>query len=153
MCSDLDSSSGSGIEIHGTSDGIFTCQSSICRFITAARDRPVCDHAVQPSGTSRAELTTLINNIFDGACKRTAGYTVHDNCTNCHFSFSALIACLTVDQACQKLSIAGRSGACGSIRCGRASGVVLIRRIVIGTTVGIGTSVIVAGVLVGASVV
>ena len=107
MCSDLDSFAGTGVEVHGTSDRILSCQSCVCCIITATGDGAICDDAVQPAGTCRAELTTLIDNAFDRACEGAAGHTVQNNRAHGHFSVPALVACLAVDQAGEKLAVAG----------------------------------------------
>lgn len=104
MRSDLCSSSGTSVKIECSAYWILTIQSCLCRFYTCTW-HTACQCTCQCSAGCRCKLSALIYNIVDAVWEGTACHTVQNNCSNCYFSFTALISCFAVNDRCQQIQI------------------------------------------------
>lgn len=65
------------------------------------------DGSLQSSGAGRCKLSGLVQNFSDRVREASALHTVHDNLSDCNHAVIGLIACLTPDDRCQEIQIAG----------------------------------------------
>ena len=106
MCSDLHSGSGSCIKVQCSSYRILSVQCCLSCFYAVTR-YTACQCTCQCSAVRRCELSCLVNNLGNAVREGSTCHTVAPSAPGCHFTFAALVACLAVDDRCQKVQITG----------------------------------------------
>ena len=106
MCSQLVASA-VGIEVKRGS-GNRRCSVKRIRSCRIAGGINACvDRSLQGSGAGRCKLSGLVQNFSNCIRETSALHTVHDDLTNCNHTSIRLVPCLTPDNCCQKIQIAG----------------------------------------------